>query len=193
MKKRILGIATTVFIVMMLFSFLAVASAGPPMRKTVELTIRTAAVSDTEPERIVISDDGITHKFGIIRTVPLESTINLGTPPVPTVVKRKVQKINTVPIYGTIRAEVNVKIDTQLGVTTSHYLKWLITFPVQTGVTEAGAFEGVHTYSIDTTPTLSGQGHAVLQGSGGFEGQTLMLKMELPPLPPVWKGDLLIR
>jgi hypothetical protein len=193
MNRKLLAVATTAFTVMMLFSFLAVASAGPPVRKTAEFTVRTAAVSDTLPERIVISDDGITHKFGIIRTVPLESTVNVGTPPVPTVVKNVVLKIDGVPMYGTVRAEVNVKTDPNTGVTSTHYLKWLITFPVQPGVDVEGAFEGVHTYFVDTTPSVTIEGHAVLQGSGGFEGQTLMLKVVYPPGPLVWKGDLLIR
>jgi hypothetical protein len=193
MNRKILAVTTTFFTVMMLFSFLAVASAGPPVRKTAEFTVRTAAVQNTAPERTVISDDGITHQFGIIRTVPLESTVDVGNPPVPTVVKNVVLKIDGVPIYGTVRAEVNVMIDPNTGVTTTHYLKWLITFPVQTGVAVEGAFEGVHTYFIDTTPSISIVGHAVLQGSGGFEGQTLMLKVVFPPGPLVWKGDLLIR
>ena len=187
MNRKLLAVATTVFTVMMLFSFLAVASAGPPVRKTVEFTVRTAAVSDTTAERIVISDDGITHKFGIIRTVPLESTVNNAP------VKNVALKINGVPIYGTVYAEVNVKIDPNTGVTSTHYLKWLLTFPVQPGVDVEGAFEGVHTYFIDTTPSISVVGHAVLQGSGGFEGQTLMLKVVFPPAPLVWKGDLLIK
>ncbi len=187
MNRKILAITTTAFIVLTLFSFLTVASAESAVKKTVALTIRTAAVQNTTPERTVISDDGITHQFGIIRTVPLESTVN-GVP-----VKNVVLKIDGVPIYGAIRAEVNVMIDTKTGVTTSHYLKWTITFPVQTGVTVEGVFEGVHTYYIDTTPTVTAAGHAVLQGSGGFEGQTLMLKMEYPPGPIVWKGDLLSR
>ena len=193
MNRKILAIATTVFIVMMLFSFFAIASAGPAVRKTVEFTIRTAAVQNTAPERTVISDDGITHQFGIIRTVPLESTVPMGNPPVPTVVKNVALKINGVPIYGTVYAEVNVKIDPNTGVTSTHYLKWLLTFPVQPGVEVEGAFAGVHTYFIDTTPSISVVGHAVLQGSGGFEGQTLMLKVVFPPGPLVWKGDLLIR
>ena len=187
MNRKILGSATTVFIVLILFSFLAVAVAGPPLRKTAELTIRVPAVENTDPERTVISDDGITHQFGIIRTVPLESMVG----DVPT--KNVALKIDGVPIYGTIRAEVNVKIDPNTGVTSTHYLKWLITFPVQTGVEVEGAFEGVHTYFIDTTPSLSIVGHAVLQGSGGFEGQTLKLSVEYPPGPVLWKGDLLIR
>ncbi len=185
--KKLLAIISSVFIVLMLISFLAVVAAEPAVRKTAEFTIRTAAVQNTAPERTVTSDDGITHQFGIIRTVPLESIVN-GNP-----VKNVVLKINGAPIYGTVRAEVNVMIDAKTGVTTTHYLKWLITFPVQTGVTVEGAFEGVHTYFIDTTPSVSVVGHAVLQGSGGFEGQTLMLKVVFPPGPIVWKGDLLIR
>ena len=78
----------------------------------------------------------------------------------------------------------------------NHYHKWVITFSAQSGY-EAGAFEGTCIwvqYGDPLVPaSLSGEGHAVLQGSEGFEGQTLKIAMEFPPVPAVWKGYLMER
>ena len=186
MKKAIVVIAVALMVAVMLA---VPVLAAPAERIPVALTVRTAAAQNTLPEKVWTTDGGIKHEQGIIRTVPLESMA--GNPPAP--VKNVVLKIDGVPIYGIIYAVVDVMTNTKTGVMTNHYQKWIITFPVQTGVPVEGSFEGVHTWSIDTTPTISGQGHAVMQGSGGFEGQTLMLKMEFPPMPVVWNGYLLKR
>jgi hypothetical protein len=150
-------------------------------------------VQDTAPEKEWTTNGGITHKQGITRTVNYDTVNQL--------VKLKITypaPIGEKTFIGRIQALVDVMIDTKTGVTTNHYHKWVITIPVQPGIPVEGAFEGTNKWVIGplpgATPPISYEGHAVLQGTGGFEGQTLSIAVDLQlNKNSNWYGYLMIR
>ena len=147
------------------------------------LTIKTSGVQNTVPEKTWTTEGGIIQERGIVRTVAYDP------------VNKYVQlKIGDVTYVGTIHAVVDTMKNTEIGMFINHYHKWLITFPVQAGVTVESSFEGTNIWVSEplpgATPPFSIEGHATLQGSGFFEGQTLKIATEFPP-SPTWNGYLI--
>jgi hypothetical protein len=88
--------------------------------------------------------------------------------------------------------------NTETGMLINHYHKWLITFPVQAGLLAEGAFEGTNIWTTEplpeATPPINYVGHATLQGSGGFEGQTLKISVDLQLNKNAnWYGELILK
>jgi hypothetical protein len=97
------------------------------------------------------------------------------------------------PLSGTSSSVINGKITfTQeapdpeaLGII---HLKMVWTF---TGEGKTGTFEGQMQRKAIGVPLTYVEAHMVLQGTGDFEGQTLMLSAEGPGMPVNWVGFLL--
>ncbi len=103
--------------------------------------------------------------------------------------------INSITYVGTIHADLNYDVDPITLTTTQHYQKMTLTFPVQTGLTEEGVFEGVLKWTASYNAPWVGiqsiipttmESNGVLQGSGGFEGITLHLITEPPLIQTSW-------
>ncbi len=142
------------------------------------LTIKTSAVQNTLPEKTWTTEGGTIHQQGIIRTVAYDA-----------VNKWVTLKIGEVTYVGAIHAVVDTMKNTETSLFINHYHKWTISFPVQTGLAQSGEFVGTNVWTAETNPTYV-QGHAVLQGNGAFEGQTLKIAMEYPPSMG-WYGYLI--
>lgn len=184
-------------ITLLMFSSAFTPALAESQKFTAVLSIKTSIsgvsqVHDTAPAKEWTTDGGITHKQGITRTVDFDTVNQL--------VKLKITyptPIGEKTYIGRIQAFVDVMI-TKTGVTTNHYHKWVITFPVQPGLLVEGAFEGTNKWVIGplpgATPPISYEGHAVLQGTGGFEGQTLSIAVDLQlNKNSNWYGYLMIR
>ena len=168
----------SVLILVFLMLFIAVAPvfAESPKKVPVSLYVNVKKALDTDPVKVWTSDDGIIHKQGIIRTVAI------GTSPAYNVV---LSIEGQEPIRGgTIYAVVDLMENTKTGLLTNHYHPWIVAF-------EGGTFEGVNTWTWDKIPLLplNFDGHAVLHGTGVFEGQKLSIQMDTAT---TWSGYLLI-
>jgi len=92
--------------------------------------------------------------------------------------------INSVLYTGSIAIDLDYTVNPLQGRLTNHYHKIMITLPIQNGMTEEGSFEGVLTWSADlgaepgTLNPATLDLHAILQGSGAFEGYKLHLIWE---------------
>jgi len=168
-KSKVLGIAVVFLAIAILATpVLAVSPTSVPAL----LTINTAKVNNTPPEWMKATEGGIIQQRGIIRTVDFDisepgSTLTIGA------------DTYVVAIHAVVDITINSKTTQMI----NHYHKWTITLPVQEGLDEEGMFMGTNIWSLSTDPTLSFTGHAVLQGSGAFEGQTLKLSVDFPPSP----------
>jgi len=139
--------------------------------KAVPAVLSISGAKDLPVEKEWTTEGGIVHQQGIIRTAV--ATI----------------KIGEVTYVGAIHAVVDKMTNTKTSLATNHYHKWTISFPVQTGLAQSGEFVGTNVWTYETNPTYL-QGHAVLQGSGAFEGQTLKIEVEYPPSIK-WYGYLI--
>ncbi len=94
------------------------------------------------------------------------------------------------PIIGTYSEFVHITINTKTGEVMIQNSD-VLTFP-------GGSFEGIKQTRQETagpTTVLAVEQHAVLQGSGAFNGQILMISMDWvqgDPLPRLYSGFLLI-
>jgi hypothetical protein len=90
------------------------------------------------------------------------------------------------PLVGTYSESVHEVVNTKTGEVVIQNFA-VLTFA-------GGSFEGMKQNRVSssgpTTITALDQ-HAVLHGTGIFEGQTLMVSQEAPPFPPIYTGFLL--
>jgi hypothetical protein len=87
-------------------------------------------------------------------------------------------------------SELNGMTNSEAGVSVSHW-KCVLRYPLPALGPELGRFEGIMTVKSDGTLTTM---HVVYQGSGRFEGQTLMVTgTKLGGQPGVIEGFLLTR
>ncbi len=161
---------------LMLFIVVAPVMAESPKTIPATLYINVKKAVDSAPEKVWASDDGIIHKQGIIRTVAVGTSPNYN-------VVLSIQGQDPIS-GGTVYAVVDLMENTKTGLLTNHYHPWIIAF-------EGGTFEGVNTWTWDKIPLLplDFDGHAVLQGTGAFEGQKLSIQMATST---TWSGYLLI-
>jgi hypothetical protein len=142
--------------------------------KKIPVTAGTYAQVNSEPEKEWETEGGIVHEQGIVRTGNVMLNIE-----------------GQVPLIGTETEVMNIVENTKTGRTVVHSQKLVFTF-------EGGYFEGVkQSEEFNALPLeFTLEQHAVLQGFGAFEGQTLMLtqywSLEMWPNPPVYEGYLLI-
>ena len=123
----------------------------------ISATFIPSAVSTTGGT-VNLTPSGIRHVNGAVRTAT--ATLIIGT----------------VVYTGSVRVDLDYIVNPIKGTTTQHYHKMTMTFPVQTGLAQEGTFEGVLTWTAElANPIATLAGHAVLQGAGAFEGQTLKL------------------
>jgi len=149
--------------------------ADPAQRSSV--TARTFGQVDSPPEKITTTDGGIIHMQGVTRTGNVILTINGQT-----------------PLTGKEMEVMDFMINTKTLEIEAHSHKLVFTFV-------GGTFEGQKTsketgvISIRQIPETLEQ-HTVMQGSGIFEGQTLMLTENWVKAtatgPPIYEGSLLI-
>ncbi len=96
-------------------------------------------------------------------------------------------KIGSVWYRGLILVDLDYIINPIKGSTTQHYHKIMMTFPVQNDLTEVGTFEGVLKWTVEFANPMGLAAHAVLQGAGAFEGQTLWISnIHTPGLITGW-------
>ena len=172
-KKASIVILTLV--VLMLSAVVAPTLAASPKKIPATVYINVKKAVDSAPEKMWTSDDGIIHKQGIIRTVDAGTANNN--------VALTIQGQDPIS-GGTIYAVVDIMENTKTGLLTIHYHPWIIAF-------DEGTFEGINTWTWDKIPLLplNLDGHAVLQGTGAFEGQKLSIQMDTST---TWSGSLLI-
>lgn len=175
MDRKIIALATIGVLVLTIVLAIAPTMATPAQQIPVKLV--TSKQVNSEPVKSWTSDDGILHEQGIVRTGVATLTID-----------------GQVPLVGTEREVIDDMIDKNAGTSVGHS-KLVLTF---TG----GTFEGVkQTRTSGGLSPLPGvpmvlEQHTVLQGTGAFEGQTMMLtqywEYKLPLSPPVYVGTLII-
>ncbi len=169
MKKSILVMAMAMMAVVMIVTPVF-AKASPqivPAVFTPTNVVTTGGTKNTTPS-------GIIHVNNAVRT----ATANL--------------KIGNVMYVGSINVDLDYIVNPIKGTTTQHYHKMTMTFQPQNGISEEGVFTGVITWTAElgtapgsVIPTTLAM-HAVLQGSGGFEGYMLHLITEPPLVSNSW-------
>jgi hypothetical protein len=141
--------------------------AEPAQKVTV--TAQTFNQVNGEPEKDWTTDGGIVHTV-YVRTGDVKLTID-----------------GQAPIIGTFSETEHLTVNTKTGESViQSYDVW--TFA-------GGSFEGIKQNRIETsgpTTIISLEQHAVFQGSGVYEGSTLMLSQEAPPFPPIYTGTMLV-
>jgi len=158
-KKPILVIAVALMAVAMLATpVLAAPAEKVPVVFVPSNVVTTGGTVNTTPS-------GIIHVNNAERT----ATANL--------------KIGSVWYRGSIHVDLDYIIDPIKGTTTQHYHKIMMTFPVQNDLTEVGTFEGVLKWTVELANPMGLAAHAVLQGAGAFEGQTLWISNMHNPGP----------
>jgi hypothetical protein len=163
MKGKILGICIVLLLVAILATPIAVAE---PAQK-IPVTAVTSGASNTIIEERT-TNGGIYHSI---------STRDGGTV--------TLTKEGQAPIVGTYSEVVHLTRNTKTGETVIQNFDavWVFT---------GGSFEGLKQTRITSGTPLTIEQHAVFQGTGIFEGQTLMLSQEAPPYPAIYTGILLI-
>ncbi len=152
--KKVAVVVLAIALLMVCFALPVMAESPKKIAVTFSL-LKSATTSYTGATKIV-TPSGITHWWGCTRTVP-EGFVVLTREGMSTLV-------------GSLMAEVDMYINPNTAVIRNHYHKWHLYFP-------GGTFEGVNTWVAELGPNLMAtlEGHAVLQGTGIFEGQTLSL------------------
>jgi hypothetical protein len=92
------------------------------------------------------------------------------------------------PIEGTISETVHAMVNTKTGKSVIQNFDSTWTFP-------GGSFQGVKQVRTEySSPTVVAQvnQHVVFQGTGIYEGCTLMLSVDAPPFPPTYVGTMLV-
>lgn len=159
MKKTVLVIAVALMAVAVLATpVLAAPAEKVPVVFVPSNVVTTGGAVNTTPS-------GIIHVNNAERT----ATANL--------------KIGAVWYVGSIHVDLDYIIDPIKGTTTQHYHKITMTFPVQKDLTEVGTFEGVLKWTVEFANPMGLAAHAVLQGAGAFEGQTLWISNMHNPGP----------
>ena len=174
MKKK--SIIVSMFAILMLLAVVSPAMAAPAQKFPVTLDTKGKTIAPAE--RTWTTDGGIIHSIGGVRGGPVFLTIDTN----PT-------------ITGTYIETGNSVINTKTGETIVHFNKMVCIFPL-------GSFEGAKTMRSlseirEGKPvTLEQEQHAVLQGSGIYEGQTLKIGYDWvltnPPLPKIYEGILIV-
>jgi hypothetical protein len=160
-------------VLLMLFAVLPVMAASP---KKIPVTAITSNQVTGLPEKEWTTDGGIIHQQGRLRTGVITLTID-----------------GQAPLVGVLSELMDFTTNTKIGELKACAHKCVFTFA-------GGSFEGVKTLRMTSDPVtkaiLEQEQHAVLQGSGAFEGCTLMLSQDWeltsPPVPKVYTGFLLI-
>jgi hypothetical protein len=158
------------FLALSMLSIAAVPVFAEPAQK-VSVIAQTFNQVNAAPEKIWTTNGNILHMQGVVRTG--EVWLKVGEEPA---------------IYGTMVESTQTVVDISTGMVISQNHKTIWTFA-------DGSFEGVKIVKQETagpTTILEMNQHAVLKGSGIYEGYTLMLSMEAPPFPPTYTGTLLI-
>jgi len=169
MRKTFLLVSLLVFL--MLIIALPVMAESP---KKIPVTLVTSGTSNSPPEKTWTTEGGIVHSQGAVRTGGATLTID-----------------GQVPLVGTVTEDLGPSvINTKTGEMVGHALKCVFTFP-------GGSFEGVKITkaTYENGKNVATEQHSVLQGSGVFEGCTLVLSQDweltTPPMPKVYTGFLL--
>jgi hypothetical protein len=140
--------------------------------KTIPVTAKTySQTEDHTNDRVLVTDDGIVHVWGTVRTGSVDLTID-GQP----------------KITGTLREIVDLMKNPKAGIIVIQNRECVWTFA-------GGSFEGEKQtrMTIDENgKILTVEQHVVFQGSGIFEGCTMKLTQEIPPVPPMYAGTILI-
>lgn len=158
------ALLVSVLALLMLLTFIAPVLAAEKVPASFSTS---GAVTDLSGATINTTPSGIMHVNGALRTAT--ATITFGG----------------ITYTGSIRVDLNFVVNPIKGTTTQYYHKMTITFPVQTGLSEIGVFEGVFTWTAEVGLTPGSiipatmESHAVLQGSGGFEGYTFHFGRDL--------------
>ena len=162
--------------ILLLLAVISPVMAAPAQKFQVVLDTKGKTIAP--PERTWITDGGIEHSFGGVRGGPVYLTIGNG--PV---------------IEGTYTESGDLIINHKTGETIVNFHKMVCEFP-------GGSFEGSKTmralYEIrDGVPVAVAQEqHAVLHGSGIYEGQTLKIGYDWvltsPPDPKIYTGVLIV-
>jgi hypothetical protein len=165
MKKTI--VAFLVLSLMMMLAMFAPAMAGPA-EKLVVTADTYNQVNDYTNMREIITDDSIIHRWGIIRTGDVDLTIDGET------------------IVGELYEVVDVVSNTKTNEVLTHFSPCVWSFV-------EGSFEGVKQahFRRDPDGNVIFTQHVIFQGTGIFEGCTLM--MERPPIGGGYVGIMLKR
>jgi len=174
MKKETIMVSLSA--ILMLLAIVTPVLAAPAQKFPVTLDTKGKTIATAE--RTWTTDGGIEHSFGGVRGGPVYLTI--GTGPV---------------IVGTYIEIGDSMINHKTGETIVNFHKMLCEFP-------GGSFEGAKTmralYEIrnGVPVAVEQEQHAVLQGSGIYEGQTLKIGYDWvltdPPLPKIYEGILIV-
>lgn len=104
-------------------------------------------------------------------------------------------KIGSDTYIGTIHVDLDYEVNPITMTTTQFYHKMRMTFPAQFDLEEEGVFEGVLKWTASYNAPWVGlksvigatlSMHGVLQGSGGFEGCTLLVDLDAPYVSNSW-------
>ncbi len=153
MNRKVLVVISAA-VLLMLFPLVSPVLAAPAQKFAVVLKTSGSKIAD--PEKAWVTDGNISHTFGGIRGGP--ATLKIGANPTITGTYEETSDFN-----------VNQKTHEMIG--TFH--KMLCTFP-------GGSFEGTKVARMVLDPVthlqIAMEQHAVLQGSGIYEGQTLKIE-----------------
>jgi hypothetical protein len=160
----------------MLLAVVSPAMAAPAQKFPVTLDTKGKTIATAE--RTWTTDGGIIHSIGGVRGGPVFLTIGTG----PTIEGTYIETGNSMINAKTLESIVN-------------FNRMVCTFP-------GGSFEGAKTmralYEIRNglPVAIAQEQHAVLQGSGIYEGQTLKIGYDWvltnPPLPKIYEGTLIV-
>ena len=174
MKKQTFVISMVA--ILMLLSMVSPVLAEPAQK--IPITLVTKGSFSSSAEREWTTDGDITHSFGTVRGGPVYLTIGTN----PTIEGTYIETGNSV---------LNHKTENHI----VHLHKMVCEFP-------GGSFEGAKImtahYEIRSgvPVTITQSQHAVLQGSGIYEGQTLKIGYDwvltTPPLPKIYSGVLIV-
>jgi hypothetical protein len=146
-------------------------------QQKIAVTAVTSGQTNSAPEKEWTTEGGIMVKQGITRTGSVRLTMN------------------GVSIVGALTEIATVFINTNNGNALVFSKKVVFAFAT-------GSFEGVKTATeTGVNPTTqipqTLKQYAILQGSGAYKGQTLVLTQEwtltTPPAAPIYEGYILIR
>ena len=161
---------------LMLFAVVAPVLAEPAQKLPV--TLVTSGAFSGLPEKIWTTDGGIIHSQGQIRGGVVTLTIGQGP-----------------AIVGTYSENGDSITNTKTHEMIINFNKMVVTFP-------GGSFEGAKTARFTSEirngvpVTIAQEQHAVLQGSGIYEGQTLKISQDwvltVPAVPKVYTGVLIV-
>jgi hypothetical protein len=165
------------FPIIALLLTVAVAPAMAEPAQRIPVTVRTTGQTDSSPEKVITTDGGIIQMQGVTRTGKVTLTI-----------------VGQTPIVGTETEVMDFSINTNTLEIVAHSHKLVFTFA-------GGTFEGQKTsmetgvISIRQIP-LTLEQHTVMQGTGTFDGQKLMLTEDWASAtatgPPIYSGFLII-